>query len=100
MLEKAKEAKTKTNAGQAKEQTELLISNYVQDYFLDNNSFNGTRYNDERSYTKARLASEGETHGNHKISIANDNTITVKDKNTDDVLATGTIDDVGKIAWD
>lgn len=100
VLDKAKDAKTKTNAAQAKEQTELLISNYVQSYFLDNNTFDGTRYTDERSYAKARLTSDGEVHGNHKISISNDNKITVKDKNNDDVLATGTIDDVCKITWD
>ncbi|MBO6232746.1 MAG: hypothetical protein J6N78_01595, partial [Clostridia bacterium] len=100
VLDKAKDAKTKTNAAQAKEQTELLISNYVQSYFLDNNTFDGTRYTDERSYAKARLTRDGEVHGNHKISISNDNKITVKDKNNDDVLATGTIDDVCKITWD
>ncbi len=95
-MEKAQEAKTKTDIAAAKEQAELITLGYVQDYLNGKYVGSDGTYENELAYIASQYATNP-THGNYKITVAN-RKITVSDLSNNEIVS-GNIDEDGIITW-
>ncbi len=97
ILSKAAIAVQRTEEQSAKEQAEIVVADYVSEFY-DKKYVQGETTEDAKSYVKSALA-EGKKEGNYFLKTEGNKIEVYKNETQENAIVTGTIKNGGKIDW-